>query len=276
MSDRPNELVQSGKAGFRSLRLDAGTLTPLVAAIVLATYAALRMRWDWLGDYHPLLIRGLGMTVLLVVVTSSLGMLLAIPVGLAQVVGPKWLALPARAFCTVIRGTPLLLQLWLLYYGLGSLFPQFPWIRDSALWPILRQAWPYAFLGLTMSYAAYEGEVFRGAFKGVPRGQLDAARAYGMSGFLMFRRIWLPQAFRRAMPTLAGETILQLKATPLVATITVIDVYSVAAQVRQQTYLTYEPLLLISAIYIILAVVITKIFARLSGKSRYNTAFRKS
>jgi polar amino acid transport system permease protein len=276
MSDRPNELVQSGKAGFRSLRLDAGTLTPLVAAIVLATYAALRMRWDWLGDYYPLLIRGLGMTVLLVVVTSSLGMLLAIPVGLAQVVGPKWLALPARAFCTVIRGTPLLLQLWLLYYGLGSLFPQFPWIRDSALWPILRQAWPYAFLGLTMSYAAYEGEVFRGAFKGVPRGQLDAARAYGMSGFLMFRRIWLPQAFRRAMPTLAGETILQLKATPLVATITVIDVYSVAAQVRQQTYLTYEPLLLISAIYIILAVVITKIFARLSGKSRYNTAFRKS
>jgi polar amino acid transport system permease protein len=276
MSDRPNELVQSGKAGFRSLRLDAGTLTPIVAAVVLATYAALRMRWDWLGDYYPLLMRGLGMTVLLVVVTSSLGMLLAIPVGLAQVVGPKWLALPARAFCTVIRGTPLLLQLWLLYYGLGSLFPQFPWIRDSALWPILRQAWPYAFLGLTMSYAAYEGEVFRGAFKGVPRGQLDAARAYGMSGFLMFRRIWLPQAFRRAMPTLAGETILQLKATPLVATITVIDVYSVAAQVRQQTYLTYEPLLLISAIYIILAVVITKIFARLSGKSRYNTAFRKS
>ncbi len=269
-------MVHREKVAAGRLRMDTGTLTPIVAAAVLAIYAALRMRWDWLGDYYPLLVRGLGMTVLLVVVTSSLGMLLAIPIGLVQVVGPKWLALPARAFCTVIRGTPLLLQLWLLYYGLGSLFPQFPWIRESGLWPILRQAWPYALLGLTLSYAAYEGEVLRGAFKGVPKGQLDAARAYGMSGFLTFRRIWLPQAFRRAMPTLAGETILQLNATPLVATITVVDVYSVAAQVRQQTYLTYEPLLLICAIYIVLAVVITRVFTRLSGKSRDNTAFRKT
>ncbi|MCD1265803.1 ABC transporter permease [Shinella sumterensis] len=276
MSSALDATAREARAGTRRRWLDAGTLTPVIAAILFGTYAALQMRWDWLETYYPLLLRGLGMTVLLVVVTSSLGMLLAIPIGLVQVVGPKWLALPARAFCTVIRGTPLLLQLWLLYYGLGSLFPQFPWIRDSALWPILRQAWPYAFLGLTLSYAAYEGEVFRGAFKGVPKGQLDAAKAYGMSGLLMFRRIWLPQAFKRAMPTLAGETILQLKATPLVATITVIDVYSVAAQVRQQTYLTYEPLLLISAIYILMAVVITKVFARLSGQGRDNTAFSRS
>lgn len=276
MSSAPDATACEARAGTRRRWLDAGTLTPVIAAILFGTYAALQMRWDWLETYYPLLLRGLGMTVLLVVVTSSLGMLLAIPIGLVQVVGPRWLALPARAFCTVIRGTPLLLQLWLLYYGLGSLFPQFPWIRDSALWPILRQAWPYAFLGLTLSYAAYEGEVFRGAFKGVPKGQLDAARAYGMSGLLMFRRIWLPQAFKRAMPTLAGETILQLKATPLVATITVIDVYSVAAQVRQQTYLTYEPLLLISAIYILMAVVITKVFARLSGQGPGNTALSKS
>lgn len=276
MSSAPDATACEARAGTRRRWLDAGTLTPVIAAILFGTYAALQMRWDWLETYYPLLLRGLGMTVLLVVVTSSLGMLLAIPIGLVQIVGPKWLALPARAFCTVIRGTPLLLQLWLLYYGLGSLFPQFPWIRDSSLWPILRQAWPYAFLGLTLSYAAYEGEVFRGAFKGVPKGQLDAAKAYGMSGLLMFRRIWLPQAFKRAMPTLAGETILQLKATPLVATITVIDVYSVAAQVRQQTYLTYEPLLLISAIYILMAVVITKVFARLSGQGRDNTAFSRS
>lgn len=276
MSSALDATAREARTGIRRRWLDAGTLTPVIAAILFGTYAALQMRWDWLETYYPLLLRGLGMTVLLVVVTSSLGMLLAIPIGLVQVVGPKWLALPARAFCTVIRGTPLLLQLWLLYYGLGSLFPQFPWIRDSALWPILRQAWPYAFLGLTLSYAAYEGEVFRGAFKGVPKGQLDAARAYGMSGLLMFRRIWLPQAFKRAMPTLAGETILQLKATPLVATITVIDVYSVAAQVRQQTYLTYEPLLLISAIYILMAVVITKVFAWLSGQGRDNTAFSRS
>ena len=142
---------------------------------------------------------------------SILGFALAVPLGLWQAAGPRWLGIPAKAFCTVIRGTPLLLQLWLLYYGLGSLFPQFPWIRQSFLWPYLREAWPYAVLSLTLSFAGYEGEVMRGAFAGVPRGQLEAARAFGMSRWTTFRRIWLPQAIARALPTLGGETVLQLK-----------------------------------------------------------------
>ena len=145
--------------------------------------------------------------------------LLAIPLGLAQAVGPWYLSAPARTFCTIIRGTPLLLQIWLIYYGFGSLFPQFPWIRSSKLWPYLGQAWPYAVVALTLSYAGYEGEVMRGAFSGVAKGQLEAARSFGMRRFAMFRRVWLPQAVRNVLPTLGGETILQLKATPLVATI---------------------------------------------------------
>ena len=96
-------------------------------------------------------------TIWLLVVTSVLGLLLAIPLGLAQAAGPWYLAQPGAGFCTVIRGTPLLLQLWLLYYGLGSLFPQFPWIRQSDLWPILRQAWPYAVLALTLSFRRLRG-----------------------------------------------------------------------------------------------------------------------
>jgi ABC-type arginine/histidine transport system permease subunit len=111
-------------------------------------------------------------------------------------------------FCGLIRGTPLLLQLWLLYYGLGSLFPSIPWIRQSDLWPILRQAWPYAVLALTLSVAGYSGEVMRGAFKGVAHGQLEAAKAMGMPRFTIFRRIWLPQALHRVLPTLGGETVL--------------------------------------------------------------------
>jgi ABC-type arginine/histidine transport system permease subunit len=93
----------------------------------------------------------------------------------------------------------------------------------------------------------------RGAFAGVPKGELEAGRAYGMSPLTVFRRIWLPRAIHRALPTLAGETVLQLKATPLVATITVVDVYAIISRVRQDTYLTYEPLLLLLAlIYMIL------------------------
>ena len=218
-------------------------------AVTLVIWCALALRWDWLPKYLPLAAQGIWRTFWILAATATLGMLLAIPLGLAQAVGPWYLAAPAKAFCTVIRGTPLLLQLWLLYFGLGSLFPQFPWIRESDLWPYLRQAWPYAVLALTISFAGYEGEVMRGAFKSVPRGQLEAARAMGMPGFTILRRIWLPQAIHRALPTLGGETVLQLKATPLVATITVVDIYSVASRVRQDTFIVYEPLLLLAVVY---------------------------
>jgi polar amino acid transport system permease protein len=224
------------------------------------------MRWDWLPKYLPLALEGIWRTLWLLVVTCLLGIGLAIPLGLAQAAGPVWLAAPARAFCTVIRGTPLLLQLWLLYYGLGSLFPQYPWIRDSWMWPYLRQAWPYGVLALTLSFAGYEGEVMRGAFAGVPKGQLEAARAFGMSRWTTFRRIWLKQALYRALPTLTGETVLQLKATPLVATITMVDIYSVASRVRQELFVTYEPLLLLAAVYMAITGILVFLFRRLEAR----------
>jgi polar amino acid transport system permease protein len=220
------------------------------AAIVIA--CAINMNWSWIPEYSSRLLQGIWVTIWLTILTMGLGMILAVMLGIAQAAGPFWLAAPARAYCSVIRGTPLLLQLWLLYFGLGSFFPQFPWIRESELWPILRQAWPYAVLALTLSVAGYEGEVMRGAFKGVPSGQLEAARAMGMPRFTAFRRIWLPQALHRALPTIAGETVLQMKATPLVATITVVDTYSVAKRVTQDTFIVYEPLLLLAVIYILL------------------------
>jgi polar amino acid transport system permease protein len=245
-----------------SLWLQPHRIVLIAIAAAMVFSAAVFMRWDWLPNYYDLALAGIWM----LVVTSALGFLLAMPLGLVQVTGPIWLSVPARAFCTVIRGTPLLLQLWLLYYGLGSLFPQFPWIRQSELWPYLRQAWPYAVLSLTLSYAAYEGEVMRGAFAGVPRGQLEAARAFGMSRWKRFRRIWLPQAVNRALPTLAGETVLQLKATPLVATITVVDIYAVASKVRQATYIIYEPLLLLAVIYLCITGILVFAFRKLEAR----------
>jgi polar amino acid transport system permease protein len=218
------------------------------------------MRWDWIPQYLPLILQGIWRTIWILVVTAVMGFAFAVPLGLAQAAGPWVLAAPARMFCTVIRGTPLLLQLWLLYFGLGSLFPQFPWIRESDLWPYLRQAWPYAVLALTLSFAGYEGEVMRGAFLSVPRGQLEAAKAMGMPRLTILRRIWLPQAVQRALPTLGGETVLQLKATPLVATITVVDIYAVASRVRQDTFIVYEPLLLLAVVYMVIAGLIVLAF----------------
>ena len=234
----------------------------MLIGLALIASAVFFMRWDWLQNYGDLIAQGLWRTIWILIVTVILGFLLAVPLGLAQASGPAILAVPAKMFCTVIRGTPLLLQLWLLYYGLGSLFPQYPWIRGSELWPYLRQAWPYAVLALTLSYAGYEGEVMRGAFASVPKGQLEAARAFGMPRFTIFRRIWLPQAIHRALPTLAGEAVLQLKSTPLVATITVVDLYAVASRVRQDTLLTYEPLLLLAAGYLEITGIIVMLFRR--------------
>ncbi|MFK7860518.1 MAG: ABC transporter permease [Granulosicoccus sp.] len=224
------------------------------------------MQWYWVPEYLPKFIDGIIVTLQLLSVSVILGMALAIPIGLVQVTGPRWLAWPARAFCTVVRGTPLLIQLWLLYYGLGSLFPLVPGIRETFLWPILRDAFPYAILAFTISVAGYEGEVMRGAFKGVPKGELEAARAFGMNRFTLLRRIWLPRAFQNVLPTLAGELVLTLKSTPLAATITIFDVYGVGSIVRQETYRVYEPLLLVAGIYVLLTGIIVVLFRWLENR----------
>jgi len=233
--------------------LEPHRIALILIALALVAAMALTMRWDWLSKYSGALTLGLWRTVWLLVASVVLGFLMAVPLGLAQAAGPWLLAAPARGFCTVIRGTPLLLQLWLLYYGLGSLFPMIPEIRQSFLWPYLREGWTYGLFALTLSFAGYEGEVMRGAFAGVPRGELEAARAYGMRPLTALRRIWLPRAFFRALPTLGGEVLLQLKSTPLVATVTVLDLYGVIGRIRQDTYLTYEPLLFLTFLYLCLS-----------------------
>lgn len=253
-------------AARASLWLQPHRIMLIAVGLGLVASAAIFMRWDWIPAYYDLALQGIWRTIWILVVTGILGFALAVPLGLVQVTGPRWLAWPANAFCTVIRGTPLLLQLWLLYYGLGSLFPQFPWVRDSFLWPYLRQAWPYAVLALTLSVGGYVGEVMRGAFAGVPRGQLEAARAFGMRRRTIFRRIWLPQAIYSVLPTLAGEVVLLLKATPLVATITVVDIYAVASRVRQDTFIIYEPLLLLALIYLCITGIIVFAFRKLEAR----------
>lgn len=230
------------------------------------------MEWYWLADYAPRFLEGLWVTLQLLGLSIFFGMALAIPIGLVQVTGPWPLALLARLFCTVIRGTPLLIQLWLIYYGLGSLFPFIPGIRETMIWPLLREAFPYAVVAFSLSVAGYEGEVMRGAFRGVPRGELEAARAMGMSPFTVLRRIWLPRALQNVFPTLAGEFILTLKSTPLAATITVFEVYGIGSIVRQETYRIYEPLLFVALIYLCLTFVLVLAFRMLERRMPRRTA----
>ena len=230
----------------------------LVAILTGLIYWLLKVsQWSWMATYYPLLIKGLWLTLLLWVFSCALGMVFAIPIGLVQVTGPHWLAAMAKGYCTVIRGTPLLLQLWLIYYGLGSLFPKiamvFPEFRTDFMWLIRLDAFWYALLAFTMSFAGYEGEIMRGAFLGVPRGELEAARAIGMSPWKVLTRVWFPRAVRLVLPTLAGEVVLQLKSTPLAMTVTVMDLAGVVRnRITQDTYIVYEPLMLLAVIYMCL------------------------
>lgn len=232
----------------------------VVMAIVFCIFVvsiSLGLNWQWVNKYSADILSGLWKTIALLFSTVVCGFALSVLLALAQLSKSKPLAWVSRSFCTLIRGTPLLLQLWLLYYGLGSLFPYIPWIRQSIFWPYLIEVWPYAFVALTLSFAGYEGEVMRGALQGVPKGELEAAYAMGMSPWMVLRRIWLPRAIQRVLPTLNGEVILQLKATPLVATISFVDVFSVFSRIRQETYITYEPLILLALIYLLIAGLIT-------------------
>lgn len=218
------------------------------------------MDWSWVPKYLPLLVEGFWRTLQLFVFSCVLGIILAVPIALARISGRWYLSAPATAFCTVIRGTPLLIQLYLLYYGLGSLFPLIPEIRQSFLWPVLREGYFYALLAFTLSYAGYEGEVMRGALLGVPRGELEAGRAFGMSPWQVLWRIWLPRAFQNVFPTLSGESMLQLKSVPLASLVTVIDLYGATTLIRQNTFRVYEPLLLALAVYVLMFFVVNSGF----------------
>jgi polar amino acid transport system permease protein len=218
------------------------------------------MDFSWLEEYGPLLLAGLWRTLELMALSGLLGFALAVPVALAQVSGGRVLKALARGFTTTIRGTPLLVQIYLLYYGVGSLLAEIPAVRTSLFWPYLREGFWYAVLAFTISVAAYEGEILRGGLLSVPKGELEAARAFGMSRFKILRRIWLPRALQVTLPALSGEAILLLKSTPLASTVTVIDLFGAASIVRAQTFRVYEPLLLVAAVYVAMTFLIALIF----------------
>ena len=219
------------------------------------------MNFSWIFDpfYQSYFWQGFLNTLALVAIAGLLGFVLAVLNALAQVKGPKPLALFARGYTTVIRGTPLLVQLFFFYDGIGRLLPLIDGIRQSILWPILSDAFFYGAVAFTVSVGAYSGEVIRGAMESVPKRELETARAFGMSGWKVLWRIWLPRAIQICLPTLTGEIILLLKSVPLVSTIAVVDLLRAANVVRSETFLVYEPLLLVAGIYIALTIILTSL-----------------
>ena len=231
------------------------------------------MDFEWLVSYQEYFLPALQTTLELLLFSGSLGFVLALLVGFARLSTQPFIAWAALSFTNTIRGTPLLVQIYVLYYGLGSLFAEFPAVRETFLWDYLRDGFWYVVLALAISVAAYVGEVIKGGLRGVPKGELEAARALGMPWLLMVRRIWLPRALQILLPSLAGESVLLLKSTALASTVAVMDVLGAANFVRTQTLRTYEPLLVTALVYLVLALLIEHLFRRLARRVPVRSGF---
>lgn len=224
------------------------------------------MNFEWLTVYGKQFVTGLTVTVELLLLSGGLGFVLALLVAFGRLSKQPLIAWASLSFTNLIRGTPLLVQIYLLYYGVGSLFVGNAAIRTSWLWPYLRDGFWYVVLALTLSVGGYVGEVIKGGLAGVPKGELEAARALGMPRLMMIRRIWLPRALQILLPALAGESVMLLKSTALASTVAVMDVLGAANLVRAQTLRTYEPLLAIAVVYLVLALLVEQVFRRLERR----------
>lgn len=197
------------------------------------------------------MIEALGTTLELLAVTTLIGLVLALGLAILRLSGRRALAWPALTVVSLLRGTPLLAQIFLIYYGLA----QFAAVRHSVLWPVLRHAWPCAVIALSVNMGAYTSEVFRAALLAVPRGEREAAAALGLTRAKAWRLIVLPRALRIGLPALTNEVLVQLKATSLVSTITVLDLTGKARRLAAASF-SPVPLIEAGAIYAVLALLI--------------------
>ena len=232
----------------------AATRRPLGAArivgiVILALWALLAVAmlamivngWDEakLMRYGPRYLKGLWTTVSIVALAVVLGAALSLPIAFARMSNNRVIGALAYGYVYVFRGTPLLAQLFLVYYGLGSLKPQ---LESVGLWWFFREAWYCGLLALTLNTAAYQAEILRGALQSVPHGQHEGAAALGLSRRVAFRKIILPQALIVALRPYGNEIVLLIKGSAVVSIVTVYDLmgetrYAFSRTFDYQTYL---------------------------------------
>ena len=211
------------------------------------------MDWPFLMDTTLQLLSGVPLALELTALSLAIGMALAVLAHAAIVSGIAPLRWIAMAHVDLFRGTPLLVQIFFIYYGLG----QISWVRESALWPILREPYWCAVLALALNTSAYTAEIIRGALAAVPPGEVEAARACGMSGFLLRRRIIWPSALRHGLPIYGSEAILMVKATSLTSIITLTEVTGIAHKLISSTYRVVEIFVAAGAIYLAMTFFLT-------------------
>ena len=194
----------------------------------------------------PLFIEGLMMTLKLTGYSLLLGLLLAMPLARLRVSRNRWGRQLVFAYTYFFRGTPMLLQLLVIYYGLS----QFEAVRQSVLWPYFREPYWCALIAFSLNTCAYTTEILAGAIRNIPHGEIEAARAYGMGELTMLLRVILPAALRRAIPAYSNEVILMLQGSSIASAITLMDLTGAGRSVYTDYYAPFEAFIFIGLVYL--------------------------
>ena len=221
------------------------------------------MDFSVIVEYFPRLLEGAWITIQLVLVSGIIGSLMAVPIGLARHSSSFWVSAIPYAYIFFFRGTPLLVQIFLVYYGVS----QFEAVRDSLFWPYLREPYWCAIIAFSLNTAAYTAEILRGALGAVPRGEVEAAKSIGMRKVQLYKRIMLPRALGMIMPAYGNEVILMLKGSALASTITLLDLTGMARTIIARTYTPIEIFLAAGVIYLLMSMAIIQLFRYLEMRS---------
>ncbi|MBD8556124.1 ABC transporter permease [Rhizobium sp. CFBP 8762] len=214
------------------------------------------MNWDIIADNLPRYLEGTKLTLLLTFASLGISFFLALPLAFLRNSNNRVVQYTVLAYTLVFRGTPLLIQLFLIYFGLA----QFSLIRDSVIWPWLSSPMVCVLAAFVLNTAAYTTEIFAGGLRTIPVGEIEAARAYGMSGWTQARRILIPAMLTRSLPLYGNEMIMMLHATSLASTVTLLEVTGVARQISLNDYIQFEPYMTAAAIYLTLTFVLVSGF----------------
>jgi octopine/nopaline transport system permease protein len=217
------------------------------------------MNWELVNESWPVLLAAVPDTIILALSSLLIGFVLAIGLAILRLSANRPASAFAYGFVYVFRSTPLLVQIFLIYYGSGQyrLF-----LEDIGLWVMFREPWFCAILALTLNTAAYSSEIIRGGIQSVPWGEVEAGRAVGMSRTLLFRRIIFPVAIRQALPGYGNEIILMVKSTSLASTITILEITGEAKKIIAATWSPVEVFIIAGAIYLFINFIVTRAVSR--------------
>jgi arginine/ornithine transport system permease protein len=204
--------------------------------------------WPLILESLPAYWRALQISLLLMLISVSASFLLSVPLAIARVSRNPWLSKPVFLYTYVIRGTPLLVQLYMIYFGLA----QFEWMRESFAWPAFRNAWFCAWLAFALNSTAYTTEILAGALRQTPNGEVEAARSLGMSTAAIYRRILLPGAVRRALPQYGNELVMVMHATSIASAVTIVELTRTARDVYYNNLAPVEAFGLVAVFYFVI------------------------